>query len=180
MKITNFPLFHWFSPRFQEIRLLKHTLNCAGSVDLCFKAKKVTLWEVFSLFLEFLLFRPKTAFSPKFLFWGGFSPVSTQNWCFPPLGFQKNAPDPYVFVGFHAGGPKVPFWDPKSDFGPQNQKKGWIAPKNALLGSWPPRGAWHYKNHKYFLRNTWCFDMPQIMKLSWMSWFRACQNIKYS
>ena len=103
--------------------------------------------------MEFPPFRPKQLFYQNSCSGVIFRPFPPRIGFFRPWA-SKNAPEPYVFVGFCEGGAKGAFWAQTGGFGPQNPKRGRIAPKNALLGPWRPRGRVALKNFKYFLRNT--------------------------
>ena len=120
----------------------------------------------FMILCKFHLFSRKTWFCMEFwFFWLKIS--------FSPLGPPKKLPEAYVYHYFCAGRPKVPFLGEMGDSGAQNLKMerfSWFWAKMGLpLGISPC----HLKKVKYFLRNTWCFDMSKnmkFMKISWLSW----------
>ena len=75
--------------------------------------------------------------------------------------------------GFCAGGARVTFWPQKSAFGPQNTKNSDFCNNLVKRVACLRKSIGILLFLKYFLGNTWCFDMSKIMeflKISWFSW----------
>ena len=82
---------------------------------------------------------------------------------FSASGPPKKLPERCVYEGFCAGGAQVPFWAQKSTFGLPNRKS---AEMPHILLKWQElrrKSTGTLILVKYFLRNTWCFDMLKIM-----------------
>ena len=118
-------------------------------------------WKRFVTFAAFS--RKCTILRPNLLFGenpvlGRISRLFGQKVHFSGSGPPKHLPEPYVYVGFYAGGPEVGFWAQKCTSGLRNAKNGGI-----------PLFLLKFACHLTFLPATWKMTKMTIL---------GCENSK--
>ena len=120
--------------------------------------------KISSFCLKFHIFRK------NHVFWWNFA-FSAPKSVFPPLGPQKTSQNVTFIKGFGRVAPRSRFWAKWAVLGPKTLKRGGFHPFGPKRGGCSQKGEVALKKVKYFLRNTWCFDMLKIMIFMKIPWF---------